>query len=92
MNAVWGDDSWRQAAYKKQPGLFGDIDEKRTNDAIAEAFRKRLEEVAGFKYVPKPVPMCNSTGAVVYYLYFASPNKTGAKIVGDIFRKYRKER
>jgi hypothetical protein len=61
------------------------------NEAVSEAFRKRLEEVAGFKYVPKPVPMRNSTGAVIYYLYFASPNKTGAKIVGDIFRKYRKE-
>jgi three-Cys-motif partner protein len=92
MNAVWGDDSWRQTAYRKQPGLFGAIDEKRTNAAIAETFRKRLEDVAGFKYVPKPVPMRNSTGAVVYYLYFASPNKTGAKIVGDIFSKYRKER
>jgi three-Cys-motif partner protein len=91
MNAVWGDDSWRKAVRKTQRGLFGDIDEKRTNEAVAEAFRKRLEEVAGFKYVSKPVPMRNSTGAVVYYLYFASPNQTGAKIVGDIFRKYRKD-
>jgi three-Cys-motif partner protein len=91
LNAVWGDDSWRRAAYKKEKGLFGVFDEKRTNEAVAEAFRKRLEEVAGFKYVPKPVPMRNSTGAVVYYLYFASPNKTGARIVGDIFRKYRKD-
>ncbi len=32
--------------------------------------------------------MRNSTGAVVYYLYFASPNKNGKKIVVDIFRKY----
>ena len=91
LNAVWGDDSWREAAYKKERTLFGDTDEKRPNESIAEAFRKRLEEVAGFKYVPEPVPMRNSTGAVVYYLYFASPNKTGAKIVSDIFRKHRKE-
>jgi three-Cys-motif partner protein len=91
MNAVWGDDSWVQAVTRMQRGLFGDVEEKQSNEAIAEAFRKRLEEVAGFQYVPKPVPMRNSTGAVVYYLYFASPNKTGAKIVGDIFRKYRKE-
>ncbi len=91
LNAVWGDDSWRNAVYKKQRGLFGDVDEKRTNESISEAFRKRLREVAGFEYVPKPVPMRNSTGAVVYYLYFASPNKTGAKIVDEIFRKYRRE-
>jgi hypothetical protein len=32
--------------------------------------------------------MRNTTGAVVYYLFFASPNETGAKIVKDIFRKY----
>src|SRR5262249_8196681 len=91
MNAVWGDDSWFNAVRKTQRGLFGEYHEQRTNEAIAEAFRKRLEEVAGFKYVPKPVAMRNSTGAVVYYLYFASPNRTGAKIVGDIFRKYRKD-
>jgi three-Cys-motif partner protein len=90
MNAVWGDESWRQAVYKKERSLFGDIDEKRTNEAVAEAFRKRLEEVAGFEYVPDPVPMRNSTGAVVYYLYFASPDKTGGKIVRDIFNKYRR--
>jgi len=91
INAVWGDDSWRRAVYRKGRSLFGEIEEKRNNEAIAEAFRKRLEEVAGFKYVPEPVPMRNSTGAVVYYLYFASPNKTGATIVEHIFRKYRKE-
>jgi three-Cys-motif partner protein len=92
LNAVWGDDSWREAAYRKQKGLFGAIDEKRTNEAVADAFRKRLKKVAGFEFVPAPVPMRNSTGAVVYYLYFASPNRIGAKIVEDIFRKYRKER
>jgi three-Cys-motif partner protein len=91
MNAVWGDDSWGNAAWRKQPGLFGDIDEKRSNEAIAEAFRKRLEKVAGFKYVPDPVPMRNKNGAIVYYLYFASFNETGAKIVSHIFRKYRKD-
>lgn len=90
MNAVWGDESWRKAAYTKSKTLFGDEDEKLTNNRVAEAFRKRLHEVAGFEYVPEPVSMKNSTGAVVYYLYFASPNEKGAKIVGDIFRKYRR--
>jgi hypothetical protein len=33
--------------------------------------------------------MRNSKGAVVYYLYFASPNKTGARIVNEIFDQYR---
>jgi len=33
--------------------------------------------------------MRNSKGAVVYYLYFASQNDTGNKIVTDIFNTYR---
>jgi three-Cys-motif partner protein len=90
MDKVWGDRSWREAAYRKEPGLFGDMEEKADNEAIAEAFRTRLKKVAGFSYVPKPIPMRNERGAVIYYLFFASPNKTGAQIVEDIFDKYRK--
>jgi hypothetical protein len=52
---------------------------------MAEAFRVRLREVAGFAFVPQPIPMRNEKRAVIYYLYFASPNNTGAKIVSDIF-------
>lgn len=89
MDAVWGDDSWRSAAYQTKQDLFGDVERKAPNQDIAEAFRVRLEKVAGFKYVPAPMPMRNSRGAVVYYLYFASPNPTGAKIVNEIFDKYR---
>jgi three-Cys-motif partner protein len=55
------------------------------------AFRDRLKTVAGFKYVPDPMPMRNSKGAVIYYLFFASPNRSGGKIVQDIFNKYRSE-
>lgn len=90
MDKVWGNHSWRLVAYVKRPTLWGDtVDEKAPNEAIAEGFRKRLEDVAGFKYVPKPVPMRNKRGATVYYLFFASPNKTGASIVEDIFNTYR---
>jgi three-Cys-motif partner protein len=89
MTAVWGDESWRSAAYRETPDLFGSRLEKASNEVIAEAFRDRLERVAGFKYVPPPIPMRNSLGATVYYLYFASANKTGAKIVSEIFDTYR---
>lgn len=89
MDRVWGDRTWRQAAYRTEPGLFGDIEAKADNEAIAEAFRIRLRDVAGFQYVPRPMPMRNTRGAVVYYLFFASPNKTGAHIVEYIFNKFR---
>jgi len=89
MDAVWGDNTWRSAAYRQEPDLFGTHEEKVTNEDIAEAFRSRLQTVAGFKYVPAPIPMRNERGATIYYLYFASQNPTGARIVSEIFDSYR---
>ncbi len=89
MDAVWGDHSWHEVAYKKTPGLFSDMEEETTNEAVINAFRDRIRKAAGFEYVPEPMPMRNSKGSVIYYLFFASPNRTGAKIVKDIFDNYR---
>lgn len=88
MNAFWGDDSWRQAAYKTTDNLFG-WEEKTDNQAIVEAFQERLRAVAGFKHVPNPMPMRNSNRAVVYYLFFASHKPVASRIVKNIFDKYR---
>jgi len=89
MTAFWGDDSWHKAAYKTQPGLFGPMEEKATNEAVVTAYRERLQKVAGFEYVPEPIPMRNSRGATIYYLFFASHNSTGNRIAESIFKKYR---
>lgn len=89
MSAFWGDDSWRKAAYKTVPTLFEPVDEKQANKTIADAFRARLRDVAGFRNVPEPIPMRNTKGAVVYYLFFASQKAVAADIIKDIFIKYR---
>ncbi|MCE5217958.1 three-Cys-motif partner protein TcmP [bacterium] len=89
LTRFWGDGSWRDAAYTTQGRLFDDMPGKTGNDALADAFRKRLRDVAGFRYVPEPLPMRNSKNAVLYYLFFASPNAVGSKIVEQIFKKYR---
>ena len=89
MNAFWGDETWRKVAYRKTQGLFDTIEEKTSNKVVAEAFRERLKKIAGFAYVPEPMPMRNTKGGTVYYLFFASPNKTGSKIVQYIFEKYK---
>jgi three-Cys-motif partner protein len=88
MTEFWGDESWKQAAYDKTGNLFG-WEEKQSNEAIASAFRERLKKVAGFNHVPEPIPMRNTKGAIVYYLFFASPKPVAAKIVKSIFDKYR---
>jgi three-Cys-motif partner protein len=91
MNRFWGDDSWRRVVYETKRNLFGWL-EKEPNEVIAEAFRMRLRDVAGFDQVPEPLPMKNSKGAVVYYLFFASKYKAAEKIARQIFDKHRREK
>jgi three-Cys-motif partner protein len=86
MNAFWGNNSWRSAAYSDKYHLFNEM-EKQPNEVIAEAFREHLKKDAGFKCVPPPLPMKNSKGAVVYYLFFAAQEHLAEKIARDIFRR-----
>ena len=89
MNRFWGDESWRAVVYESSGNLFGWEEKVGTNEMLVAAYQKRLREVADFRYVPEPLPMRNSTGSTIYYLFFASPNATGKKIVEAIFNKYR---
>ena len=88
MTRYWGDESWRSLAYSRDGNFFG-WQERTDIETIVEGFRNRLIRIAGFRYVPKPIPMRNNEGAIVYYLFFASPNATANKIVKFIFDKYR---
>jgi hypothetical protein len=38
------------------------------------------KKVAGFGFVPEPLPMRNSKKAIVYYLFFASPKAVAERI------------
>jgi three-Cys-motif partner protein len=91
MDTFWGDRSWREAAYSTTGNLFG-WQEKQRNEVIAEAFRERLKKVAGFERVPDPVPMRNSKGAILYYLFFSAQKDTAENIVVDVFNKHRQTR
>jgi len=94
MNRFWGDESWRAVAYEEDPQrhLFGDpvmVKVEDANQKVAEAYRRRLLDVAGFKFSSTPLRFPNSLGATIYYLFFASPDPTANKIVQQIFDKYR---
>ena len=88
LTRFWGDESWKKAAYSGAANLFN-YPEKLTNEEVAAAFQERLRKVAGFKVVPDPIPMRNSTGAIVYYLFFAAQQPVAADIVTQIFNKYK---
>ncbi|MBU4563259.1 MAG: three-Cys-motif partner protein TcmP [Desulfarculus sp.] len=94
FNKFWGDTSWQKMAYTGQGNLFAGEDRIKTadNQAIVEAYRTRLKEVAGFKYVATPVPMVNKIDKVVYYLLFASQKQVANKLATHLFKKHHKIR
>ena len=93
MNRFWGSESWRDVVYTEQATLFGPEvgKDRNSTSGIVAAFRERLREAAGFNFVPEPVPMRNARNGTIYYLYFATQNKTANKIVSEIFAKYKRE-
>lgn len=94
MNAFWGDDTWHKIAYRKseQTSMFDEAEKKNSNRVLENGFRERLKKIAGFKYVPEPIPMRNSNNAIVYYLYFASQKPVASGIAEYIFKKYKDRR
>ena len=96
MNRFCGTHEWQEILYKEdnQMNLFGDTYRVKVVDSNAKLgnwFKKeRLQKAAGFKFVPEPLLMKNSKGGPLFFLFFASHDETGPKIVTDIFNKYRK--
>ena len=62
---------------------------KQENYAIVAEFRNRLKNLAGFEFVPEPLPMKNSNNAVVYYLFLASAKPVAERIIEGIFARYK---
>lgn len=88
MSNFWGDNTWMREGFSAVGNMFG-YETKVDNETFAKAFQTRLRSVAGFKHVPRPLPMKNSMNSTVYYLFFASHQDVALDIVDDIFRKYR---
>ena len=90
MTRFWGDGSWYELFYSTNRSLFGyEEKENNVNKTIVKEFRQRLKREAGFSQVPDPIPMRNSKGNIIYYLFFASQKPVAMTIVNDIFNKYR---
>lgn len=87
FNDFCGTEEWKDLMY--QPNLFGNLDKIGGNRKLADWFRLRLKNVAGYKFVPEPILMRNSRGGKLYFLYFASHESVAQKVISDIFKKYR---
>ncbi|MGD0969672.1 MAG: three-Cys-motif partner protein TcmP [Candidatus Aquilonibacter sp.] len=89
MTRFWGDDGWREAAYVRREGLFtGLAPEKATDIEFAQAFCRRLKDVAGFHGTTAPIPMKNTQGAIMYYLIFALPIETARRAANGVAKYF----
>lgn len=88
MTKLWGDESWRDVAFKKQPGLFTDeISEPESIQRVLSGFCKRLKKIAGFNFVSEGIPMQNSKNGLLYHLLFATQKEVALNIATDVLRK-----
>lgn len=55
---------------------------------IAKAYEQRLRQVAGFRHVVEPLPIRNTLGGLMYYLFFASQKLVAGDIILNIFRRH----
>ena len=87
LDQYFGTDEWYDLLYERDHGLFGENTTKRQNsgDVLVKWYRERLKKVFGHVSTAREIQ--NTRGRPLYYLIFAGPNKTGAKIAEDVLRQ-----
>lgn len=87
LTAYFGSPDWESIAYEEKADLFGMFRTKR-HDAgheLAKWYQKRLKEAYGHSSRPRLIK--NTRGTPLYYLLWAGPNPTGARIAEDVLKQ-----
>lgn len=84
LDEFLGSPDWRSIVYEPQETLFGQEIHKteESGEKLARWYATRMKDLFGFGSSPRLIR--NAHGGHLYYLIFAGPNKTGAKIAEDI--------
>jgi three-Cys-motif partner protein len=86
LDTYFGDPSWYDEVYEEQSAdMFGEVRTKKGKDAgrkLLDWYRARLK--LHFGHVTPGYLVKNSAGGDLYYLLFAGPNATGAKIASHV--------
>ncbi len=87
LDQYFGTDEWYDLLYERDHGLFGENTTKIQNsgDVLVKWYRERLKKVFGHVSTAREIQ--NTHSLPLYYLIFAGPNKTGAKIAEDVLRQ-----
>ena len=87
LSDYFGDTGWYDLLYRETPTLFGDtVIEKmdHSGDRLVSWYQSRLRDAFGFS--PRPHLVRNTRKSPLYYLVFAGPNRTGAKIAEHVLQ------
>lgn len=86
LDLYFGDPRWFEAVYPESADLFGPVQQKAPDSErrLVDWYRKRLE--TAFGYVSEAYLVTNTRGGHLYFLVFAGPNKTGAKIANYVLQ------
>jgi three-Cys-motif partner protein len=92
LDDYFGDLGWFEQVYVAERGLFEEQVRKRDDAAerLVAWYRGRLKTAFGF--VSSARLVTNSKGGHLYYLIFAGPNATGAKIASHVLGPARAKR
>ena len=87
LDQYFGTSEWYDLLYENEQDLFGENITKiqKSGDVLVKWYRQRLNEV--FPYVSTAREIQSPNGRPLYYLIFAGPNKTGAKIANDVLQQ-----
>ena len=87
LDQYFGTDEWYDQLYEREQGLLGKNITKIQNsgDVLVRWYLKRLRGV--FPHVSAAREIQNPKGRPLYYLIFAGPNATGAKIANYVFKQ-----
>ncbi len=92
-NVVFGTDLWQPVAYSTNTNLFSEeFSTKNDTRAVLKFYRERLKSVAGFQYVPEPIAISNTAGAIMYHLYFGSQKEVANRVASFILKKFKNYR
>lgn len=86
LDLCFGGDHWREAAYERSSGLFGEQHSKRADCAqrLLSLYLEQLKKTFG--HVSRPSLVRNTRGTGLYYLIWASGNHRGLRIANHILQ------
>ena len=88
LDAFFGTSDWFDLLYRPDTDLLGKrviVKDTKSADKLVKWYRDRLRDAFG--YVSAAREVRSQTGHPLYYLIFAGPNRTGARIADNVLKQ-----